>query len=117
SLISAKQKLNELDRPAWARAPREPARSEVEGYGGAELPSEASIIAELRSAGQVRTPARTHTPRGYGVPYSCRYTLALRRMACTYSRVSVNGIDSTNSCGSRYLPAANQSSTRSEPAL
>src|SRR5215510_410045 len=103
--------------PTWARAPREPARSEVEGYGGLELRSNVSIIAKLRSAGQARAPAPTHPPRGYGVPYSCRYTLALRRMACTYSRVSVNGIDSTNSCGSRYFPAANQSSTRSEPAL
>jgi len=33
----------------------------------------------------------------YGVPYNCRYTLAFRMIACTYSRVSVNGIDSTNS--------------------
>ena len=40
----------------------------------------------------------------YGVPYNCRYRLAFRMMACTYSLVSVNGIDSTNSCTSRYLP-------------
>ncbi len=53
----------------------------------------------------------------YGAPYSCRYTLALRKMACTYSRVSVNGMDSTNSCGSRYFPCPSQSSTRFDPAL
>jgi hypothetical protein len=53
----------------------------------------------------------------YGVPYNCLYTLAFRKMACTYSRVSVKGIDSTNSSGSRYLPLFSHSSTRSEPAL
>ena len=52
-----------------------------------------------------------------GAPYSNRYTFALRRIACTYSRVSVNGMDSTNSCGSRYFPCPSQSPTRSEPAL
>ena len=54
---------------------------------------------------------------GYGVPYSCLYTLALRKIAWTYSRVSVKGIDSTNSCGSRYFPWPSHSSTRSDPAL
>src|SRR5438270_508478 len=29
--------------------------------------------------------------------YSNRYKVALRMMACTYSRVSLNGMDSTNS--------------------
>ena len=57
------------------------------------------------------------TKRLYGAPYNCLYTLALRRMACTYSRVSVNGMDSTNSCGSRYFPCPSQSSTRFVPAL
>src|ERR1700722_8920276 len=55
--------------------------------------------------------------QAYGVPYSCLYTLAFRRIAWTYSRVSVKGIDSTNSCGSRYFPWASHSSTRSDPAL
>lgn len=49
--------------------------------------------------------------------YSFRYTVAFRMMACTYSRVSVNGIDSTNSLASRNFPSASQFSTRSEPAL
>jgi hypothetical protein len=49
----------------------------------------------------------------YGAPYSCRYTFVFRRMACTYSRVSVKGMDSTNSCGSRYLSCPSQSPTRS----
>ncbi len=67
------------------------------------------VICEIR--------VNTRTINSYGVPYNCRYTLALRMMACTYSRVSVNGIDSTNSAASRYLPCPIHSSTRSEPAL
>ena len=49
-------------------------------------------------------PRKSVEKKSYGAPYSCRYTLAFRMMACTYSRVSVNGIDSTNSAASRYLP-------------
>ena len=38
---------------------------------------------------------------------------ALRVMICTYNRVCVNGIDSTNSAGSRYVCPVVHASTRS----
>ena len=68
---------------------------------------------------QAKRSLRYWVPRAvsYGVPYTRLYTSALRTMACTYSRVSVNGVDSTNSSTSRKLPDARQSSTRSAPAL
>jgi hypothetical protein len=49
--------------------------------------------------------------------YSNRYTVALRMIACTYSRVWLNGIDSTNSWISRYGPWPCHVFTRSDPAL
>ena len=54
-----------------------------------------------RSHGGAAVRMRFMELTGYGNLYTCLYTSALRTMACTYSRVSVKGIDSTNSSISR----------------